>query len=108
MLFCSEKCGVSVAISLADMHFCESNKIQFKYFQLEPAPQFKDQPRSPYRLFMESFSKGKEMESNIEVERLGFQMWQTMSNQEKLPFVSHAKLLDYGHRQALKRELVRL
>ncbi|KAI5443755.1 hypothetical protein KIW84_012417 [Lathyrus oleraceus] len=102
--FICEKCGVSVAISLTDMHFCESNKIQFKYFQPEPAPEFKDQTRSPYRLFMESFSKGKEMESYIEVERLGFQMWQNMSKEDKLPFVSHAKLLDYRHQRALKHE----
>ncbi|KAK2396932.1 hypothetical protein QL285_058559 [Trifolium repens] len=25
-------CGVSVAISLADMHYCESNKMEFKRF----------------------------------------------------------------------------
>ncbi|XP_058744292.1 uncharacterized protein LOC131616852 [Vicia villosa] len=102
--FNCEKCGVSVAISLADMHHCESNKIHYRILQPPPAPQFFDHPRSPYRIFMENFARGKEMESYLEVEKLGFEMWQNMSQQDKFPFVSHAKILDCCHRKRLKRE----
>lgn len=57
---CSETCGMSVAIALADMHYCDSNKIQFKRLlgivpkRTRPNIQhlMKSQPISPYRLFM--------------------------------------------------------
>jgi hypothetical protein len=58
---CSGTCGVSVAISLADMHYCESNKMEFKrFFGIVVKRTFpknnqqliKNQPISPYRLFM--------------------------------------------------------
>jgi len=57
---CSETCGFSVAIALADMHYCDSNKIQFKRLlgivpkRTRPNIQrlMKSQPISPYRLFM--------------------------------------------------------
>ncbi|KAL5079269.1 hypothetical protein RYX36_007690, partial [Vicia faba] len=45
------KCGVSVAISLADMHLCESDKIHYNFFQPEPPLEIYDLPRSPFRLF---------------------------------------------------------
>ncbi|XP_058744311.1 uncharacterized protein LOC131616869 [Vicia villosa] len=54
--------------------------------------------------FRENFARGKEMESYLEVEKLGFEMWQNMSQQDKFPFVSHAKILDCCHRKRLKRE----
>ncbi|XP_058749764.1 uncharacterized protein LOC131622741 [Vicia villosa] len=102
--FNCEKCGVSVAISLADMHHCESNKIHYRILQPPPAPQFFDHPRSPYRIFMETFTRGKERESYLEIERLGFEKWQNMSEEDKLRFVSCAELLDSCHRRELKRE----
>ena len=57
---CSGTCGMSVAIALADMHYCDSNKIQFKRLlgivpkRTRPNIQrlMKSQPISPYRLFM--------------------------------------------------------
>jgi hypothetical protein len=56
----SETCGMSVAIALAGMHYCDSNKIQFKRLlgivpkRTRPNIQhlMKSQPISPYRLFM--------------------------------------------------------
>ncbi|GAU49447.1 hypothetical protein TSUD_137910 [Trifolium subterraneum] len=77
-------CGVSVAISLADMHFCQSNKMEFK---------------------RESFMKDQDMEIyNIEIDRIGFEKWKNMSEEEKQPFVSRARELDNKHQEALKEE----
>ncbi|KAK2450986.1 HMG-box (high mobility group) DNA-binding family protein [Trifolium repens] len=107
-------CGVSVAISLADMHYCESNKMEFKrFFGIVVKRTFpknnqqliKNQPISPYRLFMESFMKGQDMENyNIKIDRIGFEKWKNMSEEEKQPFVSRARELDYKHQEALKQE----
>lgn len=58
---CSGTCGVSVAVALADMHHCEG-KMEAKRFKgIHGMPmrllpqnnqQLRDQPISPYRLFM--------------------------------------------------------
>ncbi|KEH16417.1 putative chromatin remodeling & transcriptional activation HMG family [Medicago truncatula] len=113
--FKCETCGMSVAIALADMHYCDSNKIQFKRLlgivpkRTRPNIQhlMKSQPISPYRLFMESFMKGQDMENyNIELDRIGFEKWKNMSKEEKQPFVSHARELDNKHQEALKHDAI--
>jgi hypothetical protein len=56
---CSNNCGVSVAVALADMHECETKKeVAVKRFrgvcgrQSVVEHSFGDQPRSPFRIFM--------------------------------------------------------
>jgi hypothetical protein len=56
---CSNNCGVSVAVALADMHECETKEeVVVKRFrgvcgrQSVVKQSFGDQPRSPFRFFM--------------------------------------------------------
>lgn len=48
--------------------------------------------------------KGHGMESYVEIDRIGFEKWKNMSEEEKQPYVYHARVLDYEHQEALKKE----
>ncbi|KAE9596225.1 hypothetical protein Lal_00048735 [Lupinus albus] len=65
---------------------------------------FRDQPVSPYRLFMESFMKGCKPENFIGMDRNGHEKWLNMSKEEKDPYVARAKTLDFFHQEALNKE----
>ncbi|KAJ1401126.1 High mobility group box domain superfamily [Sesbania bispinosa] len=106
-----ETCGVSVAVALADMHHCES-KMEPKRFKgidgTRRQPQsnhgFRNLPISPYRIFMESFMKGREKEDYIKMDRIGFEKWKSMSEEEKRPYVALSGVSDYVYQEDLDRE----
>ncbi|XP_027368527.1 high mobility group B protein 7 [Abrus precatorius] len=109
-----EICGVSVAVALADMHHCDtkmgSKSKRFKGMQgMRSVPKsndqrFKNQPASPFRLFMESFMKSCKIKNFLEADRAGVERWQKMSHEDKQPYVCHARVLDYNHQEALNKE----
>ncbi|XP_057506534.1 high mobility group B protein 7 [Actinidia eriantha] len=103
-------CGVSVAIALADMHECESRKNAKRFKsdfgnQNRTKQRFRDQPRSPFRLFMEIFSRTCMARNTIEVDRKGFETWKNMSKQERLPYVLQAEKVNSGYLKALLQEV---
>lgn len=57
-VFCSEKCGLLVAIALTDMHECEIKKLSTKKLKSQfgirnsNGLKIQYQPRSAFRLFM--------------------------------------------------------
>ncbi|XP_061360685.1 high mobility group B protein 3 [Gastrolobium bilobum] len=104
-------CGVSVVVALADLHHCETKMDAKRFKGLDGnryVPQIiqgsNNQPASAFRLFMESFKKGYEMENEIVIERLGFEKWKSMSVQEKHPFIFRSRVLDRAHQAALDKE----
>ncbi|XP_058182993.1 high mobility group B protein 7 isoform X2 [Rhododendron vialii] len=103
-------CGVSVAVALADMHDCESKK-NAKRFKGEcmnrnnVKQRFQDQPRSPFRLFMESFLKSCKARHRIEVDRKGFETWRNMSKKERLPYVLRAEKVNSVYTKGLLQEV---
>ncbi|KAI8008261.1 hypothetical protein LOK49_LG07G00780 [Camellia lanceoleosa] len=103
-------CGVLVAIALSDMHECKSRK-NVKRFKGEIRTQnvkdlsFQDQPRSPFRYFMESFVETCKAKNQIEVDRKGFETWRTMSKQERLPYVLQAAKVNSSYEKALLQEV---
>ncbi|KAI8540191.1 hypothetical protein RHMOL_Rhmol09G0242600 [Rhododendron molle] len=103
-------CGVSVAVALADMHECESKK-NAKRFKGECMNRsnvkqgFQEQPRSPFRLFMEIFLKSRKARNRIEVDRKGFDTWRNMSKKERLPYVLRAEKVNSVYTRGLLQEV---
>lgn len=103
-------CGVSVAVALADMHECESKK-NAKRFKGERMNRinvkqgFQDQPRSPFRLFMEIFLKSCKARNRIEVDSKGFETWRNMSKKERLPYVLRAEKVNSVYTRGLLQEV---
>lgn len=58
ILYCSERCGISVPIALADMHECDQSKNNVKKLKGQPQggnvkrQNIQDQPRSAFRFFV--------------------------------------------------------
>ncbi|PWA58879.1 HMG-box (high mobility group) DNA-binding family protein [Artemisia annua] len=108
----SESCGVSVAVALVDMHECECDmKKGVKKMKAEKvedviwdAEKFKDQPRSEFRFFMESFMKDCDSQNFFEMDREGFETWKNMSSEEKLSYKLKAKKVDDDHNEKLLKE----
>ncbi|KAI4306531.1 hypothetical protein L6164_029800 [Bauhinia variegata] len=105
-----EKCGISVAILLADLHECEPKKDTKRFRgiagkKLVSNQNFEDQPISPFRLFMESFMRSCNTGSLIEIDRRGFETWKNMSKEEKQPYVSQAGKVNSAYEEALKKEV---
>ncbi|KAJ8650797.1 hypothetical protein MRB53_003820 [Persea americana] len=103
-------CGVSVAIALSDMHECDG-KSRHKRFKDKnksccfESSKFRDQPRSPFRIFMESFWKTRKSEDWLEVDKRGFEEWKNKSAEERQPFVAQAEEIDSAYNRALMQEL---
>ncbi|CAN1196887.1 hypothetical protein LINPERPRIM_LOCUS43193 [Linum perenne] len=103
-----QKCGVSVAIALSDLHECENSdaKRDVKRFRgcssnRSLAGEVLDgQPLSPFRYFMECF--GKRYGDPIDADKKGFEIWKIMSKEERRPYVDHAQRVnsDYCKRWA--------
>ncbi|XP_059625317.1 high mobility group B protein 3 [Cornus florida] len=110
MCICSHCCGVVVAIALADMHECESEK-GAKRIKGESGNQnytdqrFQDQPRSPFLFFMESFVKTCVDGNLIDVDRKGVETWRKMSKKERLPYVLQAQKVNSDYENALLKEV---
>ncbi|CAN0884193.1 hypothetical protein LINGRAHAP2_LOCUS14772 [Linum grandiflorum] len=101
-----DKCGVSVAIALLDMHECKNSvsKRDFKRFRgcfsnrNLPIKQTLDtQPLSPFRYFMESFEKSCDSGNPVDVDKKGFETWKTMSKEERRPYVDHARRVNSAY-----------
>nr|GEV32398.1 high mobility group B protein 7 [Tanacetum cinerariifolium] len=108
-----ENCGVLVAVALVDMHECECElkKVGVKKAKGEKVEmhvwddkRFKDQPRSEFRFFMESFMKDSNSQNFFEMDREGFETWKNMSSEEKLSYKLKAKKVDDDHNEKLLKE----
>ncbi|XAR66016.1 hypothetical protein NMG60_11012054 [Bertholletia excelsa] len=91
------------------MHDCESRKDVKRFTgqcrsQNIGARSLHDQPRSPFRFFMESFGRTCKDRNQIEVDRKGFEMWRNMSNQERQPYVLQAEKVNSAYTKALLLE----
>lgn len=100
-----------MAVALVDMHDCESKK-DVKRFKGEcrnpksdTQQRFQDQPRSPFRLFMECFLESCKARNHIEVDRKGFEIWRNMSKKERLPYVLQAEKVESIYTRALLKEV---
>ncbi|XP_054799906.1 high mobility group B protein 7-like isoform X1 [Prosopis cineraria] len=128
-----EGCGTSVAIALADMHECEPKRGVKRFREINVkqlmnksfedlnqhvpnrSPEhvsqhvtnkrFEDQPRSPFRLFMESFVKISNNGTLLEIDRKGFETWKSMTEDERQPYVLQAEKLDSAYQRALNKEV---
>ncbi|KAF7830888.1 high mobility group B protein 7 [Senna tora] len=105
-----ERCGISVAVALADMHQCEPDKgvKRFRGINVNhhvPNHSFGDQPISPFRLFMEDFVKDCETADMIEIDRSGFEVWKNMSKEQRQPYVSQAEKVNSAYEEALNKEV---
>ncbi|KAI3705681.1 hypothetical protein L1987_75922 [Smallanthus sonchifolius] len=103
-------CGISIAIALADMHECESKmevrklKVEEVGFRFEVEQRFRDEPRSEFRFFMESFGKNYDTKNYIEMDRKGSETWKNMSSEERLPYVIQAKTVNDAYYEKLLKE----
>ncbi|XP_075671930.1 high mobility group B protein 7 isoform X1 [Castanea sativa] len=113
-----ESCGVSIAIALADMHECETEKeLAVKRFRgvcgrqsvvTESQSQshtIGEQPRSPFRLFMENFLKTCKGRNLISIDQAGFDIWKNMSKEEREPYIIEAKRVNSSYMKALLGEV---
>ncbi|XP_059457682.1 high mobility group B protein 7 isoform X2 [Corylus avellana] len=105
-------CGVSMAVALADMHECETKKEGVvKRFrgvcgkQSVVKQSFGDQPRSPFRIFMESFVKTCETRNSISIDQEGFDTWKNMSKEERKPYISEAERVNTSFFKTLLEEI---
>nr|GMD00537.1 CBL-interacting protein kinase 18-like [Ipomoea batatas] len=115
-LCCSESCGLSVAIALADMHECGAGRVVKKAktqcgakTRKEPSKngdemRFQGQPRSAFRLFMEEFVKKCKDGNAIDVDRGGFETWRCMSKKERQPYELQARKICSDYWQCLIME----
>ncbi|PON35997.1 High mobility group B protein [Trema orientale] len=118
-----DMCGVSVAISLADMHECQSTQEVKRFKGIRASPnvnkeRFWDQPRSGFCIFMyiliseddcfrEKFKEERAKEGKfdeIEIDRKGFDTWKNMSMKRRHPYVHRAAFVDFVHGRALYKE----
>ncbi|KAI7726513.1 hypothetical protein M8C21_027172, partial [Ambrosia artemisiifolia] len=97
-------------IALADMHECEPKKelkkvkIEQVEFKIEVEQRLRNEPRSEFRFFMESFVKNCDTKSYIEMDRKGFEIWKRMSKKERLPYVVQAKIVNDVYYEKLLKE----
>ncbi|KAI5554936.1 hypothetical protein BDE02_19G047700 [Populus trichocarpa] len=105
-------CGVLVAIALADLHECEAGtKNNVKRFKGLDGKQnvvqqsFCDQPRSPFRLFMEDFMKTGKIWNTIDIDRKGFETWRNMSKEERQPYITRADEIYSAHVKSLIQDI---
>ncbi|CAK7340187.1 unnamed protein product [Dovyalis caffra] len=109
-----DNCGVMVAIALADLHECEggskNNVKRFKGLNGEQKvvqQRFCEQPRSPFRLFMENFMKTGKIWNIIDIDRKGFETWRNMSKEvmEREPYVMKADEINLAYFKSLIKEI---
>ncbi|KAG2730602.1 hypothetical protein I3760_01G302100 [Carya illinoinensis] len=104
-------CGVSVAIALADLHECETKKVvvqRFRGVSERPnvvKPTFGDQPRSAFRVFMESFVKTCKTINVITIDQNGLDTWKNMSKEERKPYIIEAERVNHSYGKALLEEV---
>lgn len=107
-----DMCGVSVAISLADMHECQSTQEVKRFKGIRASPNVKkerfcDQPRSGFCIFMEKFKEEHAKEGKfdeIEIDRKGFDIWKNMSMKRRHPYLHRAAFVDFVHGRTLYKE----
>ncbi|OAY46359.1 high mobility group B protein 7 [Manihot esculenta] len=107
-----ENCGVLAAIALADMHECEAEpKKAVKRFKGLNGKQNivegcnSDQPRSPFRFFMEDFMNTCKKGKLIEIDQKGFEIWKNMSKEERQPYVNKAQKVNSAYVKSLIQEV---
>ncbi|KAK4579650.1 hypothetical protein RGQ29_029358 [Quercus rubra] len=105
-----EKCGVSIAIALADMHECETKELAVKRFRgvcgrqsvvTESQSQshtIGDQPR-------ENFLKTCKSRNLISIDQAGFDIWKNMSKEEREPYIIEANRVNSSYTKALLGEV---
>uniref|UniRef100_A0A6N2LED9 HMG box domain-containing protein n=1 Tax=Salix viminalis TaxID=40686 RepID=A0A6N2LED9_SALVM len=105
-------CGVLVAIALADLHECKAGtKNNVKRFKGLNGKQnvvqqsFCEQPRSPFRLFMEDFTKTGKIWNVIDIDRKGFETWRNMSKEERRPYITGADEINSAHAKCLIKDI---
>ncbi|KAJ8764001.1 hypothetical protein K2173_004874 [Erythroxylum novogranatense] len=104
-------CGVMVPIALADMHDCEAaTRKDVKRFKglrgnhnvvKLDSP---DQPRSPFRFFMEDFMKKCKSRNSVGIDRLGFEIWKNMPDEKRQPYVVEADKVNSAYARILIQE----
>ncbi|KAJ9175976.1 hypothetical protein P3X46_014471 [Hevea brasiliensis] len=107
-----DNCGASVPIALADMHECEAQpKTAVKRFKGLNGKQnivercYSDQPRSPFRIFMEDFMNTCKKRKLIDIDRKGFEIWRNMSKEERQPYVNNATKVNLAYLKSLIQEV---
>ncbi|GLT88539.1 hypothetical protein SLE2022_065590 [Rubroshorea leprosula] len=108
-----DRCGVTVAIALADMHQCRTDNKNVKRFKGISQGQdqnvtkriYPDQPRSAFRFFMESF-EGRKKGNLIYIDRKGFETWKKMSKEERRPYITQAEKVNSAYLKGLNEELI--
>ncbi|KAK6929549.1 hypothetical protein RJ641_005754 [Dillenia turbinata] len=111
--FQHDYCGMLVAIGLWGMHDCEGKRnVTFKRFkgQFEnerkhAVQSFANQPRSPFRFFMEEFEKAHFGQCLIDIDRRGFETWKSMTMEERQVYVDQAAKVNSAHEEALLEEV---
>lgn len=108
-----QKCDIcceTVAIALADMHECGTNKKELKRFkgitgtQNVVTPIVPWQPRSPFNIFMESFTETNKNGNLIDIDRRGFETWKYMCKEERQPYVILARVVDSAYKKDVIQE----
>ncbi|XP_007011233.2 PREDICTED: HMG1/2-like protein isoform X1 [Theobroma cacao] len=96
-------CGDMVAIALADMHECGTEKKELKRFkgivgtQNVVKPMVPWQPRSAFSIFMESFMIDNNNGNLIDIDRRGFETWKNMCKEERQPYVAQAEKVNSAY-----------
>lgn len=105
-----EKCGISVAIALADMHECQPRK-GVKKLKCQPTTRtlvkeqtLIHQPRSAFRIFMEDFLKKNVDGNEFEMDKNGFETWKNMTREEKFLYFMKAETINLAHLKLLRKE----
>ncbi|XP_021904190.1 high mobility group B protein 7 [Carica papaya] len=108
-----DRCGVMVPIALADMHDCEGKKMKevkrFKGISGKPKAieqsSYSEQPRSPFRFFVEKFMESCKLADSINIDIEAFETWKNMSEEERLPYVLQSKKVSSAYEKALIEEV---
>ncbi|KDP21677.1 hypothetical protein JCGZ_03348 [Jatropha curcas] len=94
------------------MHECEAESKQIvKRFkglnkkQKVVKESYSDQPRSPFRIFMEDFMKSCNNGKLINIDRKGFETWKKMSKEERQPYIIKAKEVNSAYVETLLQEI---
>ncbi|KAG2667614.1 hypothetical protein I3760_15G124200 [Carya illinoinensis] len=104
-------CRFLVAIALAHLHECETKKVVVHRFKGVSERQnvekltFGDQPKSPFRVFMESFVKTCKTINVISIDQNRLDIWKNMSKEERKPYIIEAERVNHSYGKVLLEEV---
>ncbi|KAL9676514.1 hypothetical protein QQ045_004728 [Rhodiola kirilowii] len=98
---CSD-CGALVPIVLDDMHECRVNKAVKRFWgKCEKSTvsnlRLEEEPRSGFRMYMGNLRESLPDEDPAVIDRKGFDIWKTMSAQERDSYERAAKRIDSAY-----------